>query len=357
MISQRAMTHNNNAYDLLRLILALFVLFTHAYFLNNTGMDPLSVFSKGQIDFAFIGVLGFFSLSGYLITNSIDRNPDILRFLYKRFLRLFPGYWMCLIITGFLIAPLMYYLNHHSIEGFPFTGNNSSLSYFFNDYLLGIRQWSVGNVLDHSLYKGSLNGSLWTLYSEASCYVMTVVISFFGLINKNKIVFVLLFLLVYAVYVVNLYNIPQFGPTFLTLNIARQFYIAYLCGMGLYIFRKEITIDEKGLIFILLLSITLLKFGGFLLIAPILIAIMCVLGFATFKVSLKYDLSYGIYIYAFPIQQLTFTFSKNIGFIGDVIICMIITCALAFLSYVLVERPCLKLKNINTRKKQIEQVS
>jgi len=341
------MSHNNNAYDLLRLLLALFVLFSHAYFLTNTGLDPLATFSKGQVYFAEIGVLGFFALSGYLITSSIENMPNAFRFLYKRFLRLFPGYWVCLIVTGFIIAPAIYYLNNHTINGFSFTGSNSSVTFFLKNAFLAINQWSVGNVLDHSVYKESLNGSLWTLYSEALCYVVTLVLSFFGLLNKNKSVFILLFLFVYVVYAVNLYNAPQFGPTFLTLNAARKLYIAYMCGMGLYIFRDKIVIDKKGQLFILLLSVALLKFGGFLLLAPILIAVLCILGFANFKVSLKYDISYGMYIYAFPIQQLVITeWGNSLGFWGSILTCILLTSVLGFLSYVLVEKPFLKLKNV-----------
>ncbi|MBB6131696.1 acyltransferase family protein [Mucilaginibacter lappiensis] len=339
------MPNHKNAFDLLRVIFAIMVLISHGYMIFGTGTEPLQVFSKGQTNLSEIGVMGFFSLSGYLIAASFDRSPHILRFTRNRFLRLFPGYWVCLIITAFIIAPAIFYINNKTVVGFNFWNTDSSFSFVYKNVFLSMRQWSVGNILQNSPYKESLNGSLWSLLPEALCYTLTLFLGFFGLLNKNKQALLLLFILVYIVYVVNLYPGTSFGPTFLTLSNARKLYTCYVCGTCLYVFRNEIFIDGKGQLFIFLASMALIKFGGFLMIAPIAIAILGIKGFSNFQVSLKYDISYGLYIYAFPMQQLlSRVFNPTISIIWYLAACIALTGIVALLSFVWIEQPFLRLK-------------
>lgn len=344
------MTTNKNAFDLLRVILALLVLISHGYLLTGRGNEPLDVFSKRQTNLSEIGVMGFFSLSGYLITSSFDRSSNILRYLKNRFLRIFPGYWVCLIITAFIIAPSIFYINNKTLTGFSFKGADSSLSFIYSNSLLSIKQWSIGNVLQSSVYQDSINGSLWSLFPEALCYLLTIVLGVFGLLNKNKPVFLLLLVFVYIIYVVNINPTTQFGPTFLILSNARKLYTCYLCGMCLYIFRDQFVIDVKGLLFILLSSITLLKFGGFLIIAPMALAILIIKGFSTFQTSIKYDISYGLYIYAFPVEQLMYkAVPQSFSFPLYIMLCILLTGIMGFLSFIAIERPFLRLKNIKEK--------
>ncbi|MEO7212854.1 acyltransferase [Mucilaginibacter sp.] len=341
------MPHNKNAFDALRVLFALFVFISHSYFL--TGRDtaePIFVFSKGQTTLADIGVMGFFTLSGFLITSSFDRATSAYSFLLNRALRILPGFWVCLVVTGFIIAPALYYLNRHTLAGFNYRAHDGALSYVYSNALLHINQWSLGDVVSHGIVKQALNGSLWSLLPEAKCYLLTLIIGLFALINKNKAAFLILLALVYTVYVVNLYDTSKtFGPSVLTLGNTLKLYTAYLCGAALYVFRNDLTIDIKGQVFLLLLAIVLLRNGGFAIAEPLLIALIAVKGFANFTINLKYDISYGLYIYAFPIQQLIITaYYPSLGFWGILFISLALTCLAAFLSYTLVEKPFLKLK-------------
>lgn len=339
------MNKNNNGFDPLRLVLAFLVLISHSYLLFGRSQEPLEVFSKGQTNMGDIGVLGFFCLSGYLISASFERSPNLLKFLRNRFLRLFPGYLVCLLITAFVIAPLIFYVNNKSLAGFGFTGSDSSFSFVYKNIYLSIRQWSIGGLLAHANYKESLNGSLWSLFPEFMSYLLTLVLGIFGLLKNNRFVFAVVFIFVYVVYIVNLYTTNQFGPTFLILSGARRLYTAYLCGMALFVFRDKVQVDAKGVVFILLISVVLIKFGGFLIVAPLFIGLLCIKGFALFDMGFKYDVSYGLYIYAFPVQQLiSAAYAPDTPLILYIITCAVVTGVLAFLSYVAVERPFLNLK-------------
>ena len=65
-----------------------------------------------------------------------------------------------------------------------------------------------------------------------------------------------------------------------------------------------------------------------------------------FKRLVKNDLSYGIYIYAFPVQQLVcgYTVSRNIGWLVTLVVSSVLTFMLAALSWFLIERPALRLR-------------
>jgi len=287
------MPNNNNAYDLLRVIFAVFVIISHAYFFAGYPQyEPLTVLSKGQTAFGDIGLVGFFTLSGYLIATSYDRAKNVYQFLLHRILRIFPGFWVCLLVTAFVIAPLIYLQHNGTLAGFNFYGEDSAFSFFYRNFLLNIRQWSIGNIVNDSAFNSSLNGSLWSLYPEMQCYLLTLVIGLFGLISKNKFAFGFMLAFVYAVYVINLYSGQKIGPTFIVLSSASKLYVSFLCGTALYVYRDVLYIDLKGQLFILIASIALVKFGGFLMVEPAVIAIISVKLFASFTVRFKYDISY-----------------------------------------------------------------
>jgi peptidoglycan/LPS O-acetylase OafA/YrhL len=94
----RAFDPRRNSLNFIRLVLAVAVLLDHS--------GPLGGFANGanhffQVAFRAVNpVYGFFGISGYLIAASAGRNRTG-RFLWQRFLRIFPAFWVCLIVTSF----------------------------------------------------------------------------------------------------------------------------------------------------------------------------------------------------------------------------------------------------------------
>ncbi len=88
-----------------------------------------------------------------------------------------------------------------------------------------------------------------------------------------------------------------------------------------------------------------MKFGGLVLLAPIAIPIFLVGGAQLFVCRLRWDLSYGIYLYHFPLLQLIVLsdwlrerpiLATTAGLLGSAVI--------AALSWRFVERPMSRLK-------------
>ncbi|NUN63513.1 acyltransferase [Pseudanabaena biceps] len=353
-IAPETVKYKENAFDLLRLILAIFVVITHGYLIGGYGVnDPIEKIMNFKSSFSLgtVGVMGFFSLSGYLITGSFDRSKKTIIFIYHRLFRIIPGFWACLVVTAFVISPTIYLINNQTLNGFYW---EQALSYVWNNIFVNIRQWNVGSTLEISAYKESINGSLWSLFPEIICYAFTLLAGMLGIFKNNKVLFLLFSLYFFALFVVKTSGLNE-GPTIIMLNdIGRlQAYTSYICGSFLYVFRENIKIDIKGILFIMVLAILSLRFGGYEKISPILISLIIIYGFQTFKFKIRYDLSYGIYIYSFPLQQLLYViFGNSLPVLLYLLLSILSSCILAFFSFKFIEMPFMNLrKQIDKRLK------
>src|ERR1700674_2931418 len=165
---QRVERRNN--FDLLRLIAAVSVIFSHAFLVseNSPDHDPLMLLTGGQTVLGVVGVFVFFTISGYLVTQSFDTTPSPLVFLAKRALRIFPGLFLCLAVCVFIIGPLAtglpladYFARR---ETYLFLLHNAVLDVDYNR-LPGVEFWP-GNI------GGIVNGPLWSLPCEVLMYLM-----------------------------------------------------------------------------------------------------------------------------------------------------------------------------------------
>ncbi len=161
--------HNN--FDLLRLLAALSVIFSHAFLLaeNSQDHDPLMILTAGQTILGLVGVFTFFTISGYLISQSFEQTASRRAvFLAKRALRIFPGLIACLCVCVFAIGPAVTSLPLAEYFSRPqtylFLLHNAVLDINFNR-LPGVEFWQ-GNI------GGIVNGPLWSLPSEALLYLV-----------------------------------------------------------------------------------------------------------------------------------------------------------------------------------------
>ena len=109
-----ALRGHNNSLGFIRLVLASLVIVDHAFPLGGFGVEPVAGWTIGQTSLGGIAVAGFFAISGYLITKS-GLAADILQFLWRRFLRIFPAYWAVLLVTALVIAPIVWWADGHNL--------------------------------------------------------------------------------------------------------------------------------------------------------------------------------------------------------------------------------------------------
>lgn len=316
-------TRKNN-FDFLRFVAATIVTFYHSAPLSlGDSVPPLLGFDGS------IGVGIFFIISGYLITQSFLNRPDLLFFLKSRLLRLVPALTVVVLITVFVLGPLI--------------TTESIISYFSQQltiqYLQNVLPFNhidrLPGVFVGNAYKGAVNGSLWTIPYELKCYIMVAILGIVGLL-RLKFIAVLIFIIALFYPFQN----PDLG----------EFLGYFSAGMLCYHF-KEYLFEEKysSIIAVMLLMVVMLSPKIFPL------SVIC-WGFITIFIALnqniemgnfgKYgDFSYGIYIYSFPIQQLvTFYFGGAMNPYANFFISYPIALLFAILSWNLIEKPALSLK-------------
>ncbi|WP_232615707.1 acyltransferase family protein [Photobacterium carnosum] len=156
-----------NNFNLLRLLLAIMVVFYHIGVLAN--IDYLLIFSGS------FAVKCFFVISGYLITKSYFKNKDLKVYIKSRFMRIYPLYFTVIMVSFFTGL----FLTTSSIDDYLSGGVKYLLSnlLFFN-YL----QPSLPGVFSGIGYHNSINGSLWTIKIEVMFYISVPII--YGYLHK-----------------------------------------------------------------------------------------------------------------------------------------------------------------------------
>lgn len=326
----------HNALNLVRLVLASSVIVGHAWPLTGSQTQPSLEFISG------IAVNGFFAASGYLIAGSRVR-VSFLPYLWRRILRIFPGLIVCLLVTAFGFGPLA-----SLIEGVPYRWD-SALAFVHRNALLTIHQRGIEGTLSDVPYEGAWNGSLWTLIFEFIAYlILGILLSGAWTVRRARIIVPAFFTLVVVV------RILALGP----LDVTTNFYLNglrlagyFLAGSALYFFADRIVLRPWHtaaalVIYIGLWQVDAAEMFGQLPLAYLVLSIGAARwdGFTT-----KNDISYGVYIYAFPVQQtLVLLDTAKHGVMFNSVLTFAITWILAWASWRYVEKPSLALKRIQS---------
>jgi peptidoglycan/LPS O-acetylase OafA/YrhL len=320
--------HNN--FDFVRVVAALLVLYSHQYALFGL-TEPM----LGKQNFGTWGVLVFFSISGFLVSQSWRNDPHWGRFILKRLLRIWPGLAVATVLTACVLGPLVSSLPAHSYFTAP-----DFMGFFSNLKLLAIR-YQLPGVFDANTYPKAINGSLWTIPLEVRCYIALSLIGLFGLARHRWVAMVAFLALV--VYYFGVLRDPS--------NHQYQFALYFFLGSCLDAYRSRWqTQPLRLLIPASILSVLAFATGADeVATLAILPACVIVLGTSTTPVLSRFgrfgDLSYGIYIYAFPVQQtLVWAGIEKLPFALVVLAAAAVTTACAYISWHLVERPALGFK-------------
>lgn len=328
-----------NSLDVLRLTLAVVVAATHGTVIL-AGWQP----HWGSTTIGAFAVDGFFVLSGFLVARSFVGLGSVGRFAWHRFLRIMPGFWACLVVTAFMAAPVAAVLRGGSPAA-PFSGPSSAWSYLTANAGLFIGQYPIGDLLA-GRPSTAFNGALWTLVFEAFCYGVVAVLGVLGLLRRRGAVLALTAVLAVLTLAKEI-GLPVADGD-MSGRLLRLL-LVFLLGVVAYLYAERIPM-RGGLATVAAVA---------LLVSPLVVDDYRVLGavpltyvllwFATcspWHTSLRTDLSYGMYIYHFPVfQLLALTSLGSLPTWSFVPFGLLATLAPAALSWYLVERPALAHKN------------
>jgi peptidoglycan/LPS O-acetylase OafA/YrhL len=335
----RVFDPRNNALNAWRLALATGVILQHSWPLTGHKLHPPVVQLLTQV-----WVDGFFVISGFLITSSWIRNPRLREYAAARGLRIFPGLWVCLLVVAFVIAPIGVAIQGDSAARLLMS--TAPIEYVMNNAVLNVYHAGIAGTPLRVPWPGVWDGPLWTLIFELLCYIAVAVAGVIGLLKRRwptALVFAL------AVAVSALVSYPVMRVETIPQMVAR-FAVVFAAGALLHQY-QDIVPARWSLV---ALSAAIVIAAGLLVpnyrtVAAIPLAYGVVVSAALIKnkrLTLRTDLSYGTYIYAWPMQQLLVI--CGLGFLNPIvfsIIAAIATLPLAALSWFVVEKRAMSLKS------------
>ena len=335
--------HDNN-FNLIRMLAAAAVLVSHSYPLAAGMGTPEPLQEALGITLGTLAVLIFFSVSGYFVSASLARSRSLLDFVVARVLRIYPALLVVLLATVLAIGPAVTTLWKSEYFTRPETW-----SYLANNLTLKDPQWALPGVFVAAPFPQSINGSLWTLFYEVSCYALLAVAGLLGLTrSRGRFALLLIaYLAAYAAYKATALHAPD-SLGFQTTTFFK-FSLAFVVGMACHGLREKLPLSPwlaaAGVILAYLGHGSPLQYEALVLCTGYLT--FCA-GFARQPLLLRYnrlgDYSYGAYITAFPVQQLCVHFVPGISPLQLMAIALPITLGLAVLSWHAIEKPALGLR-------------
>jgi len=330
---------DGNTFNIVRLVAALMVISCHSFPLLAK-VDPTNM-AEYQGDLA---VWIFFVISGYLITGSY-LHSNIFTFLCSRVLRLWPAFIVLTLLTVFVLGPAVtsFSLSRYFADGQAFDYlNNIQLTYI---------RYNLPGVFEHNFYPRAVNGSIWTIPLEALMYLGTATLGITGLVRLRGLV-----LLAWAGLFIC--GLPGIGSEQIDklqpinwlppLAVIKIPILCYCSGTLLYLYKEQLRPSMRLAALLLIAGALCWKYFGMY----IGVAILLPLGILTFalrptKINLFSklgDYSYGIYLWAFPVQQLLVHFFPTLTYWPLFLSASLLSILCGAISWHLVEKPCLSLK-------------
>ncbi|MDW5443937.1 acyltransferase [Polaromonas sp. SM01] len=334
--------HANN-FDGVRLLGALFVLLSHQFALSGRH-EPEII---GSHTFGNLGVLMFFSISGFLIMQSWQRDPHLPRFMARRLLRIWPGLAVVTLLTAFALGPLVYQLG--PIQYF----RSSEYRQYLHELYFGL---SRGMLFPSNPFVSS-NGSLWTIPIEVWCYLALGTAGVLGVFRRREAL--PLIIASNVVYFLFFFGGQAAGTAYaagshLFPSLVAWLYFAaiFFLGATINMYRPTLLTTHNKLVIAIALTLGLLAIvfveysTALFFIVPIVTISIAVRSWPWLKDAGCYgDLSYGIYLYAWPVQQVVILLLGKDAPYWLLAACSLTgAVALAFLSWHLVEKRALLIK-------------
>ena len=341
--------HNNM--DLIRFIAASAVIYGHAFHLQNL-RDPLEAVTGHATGTLAVGV--FFCLSGFLIAKSLCNRPSLFEFVIARCLRILPA----LIVVNIAVVLVSGFFWTDLGSGVFFASGSPWTYILWNSSLLRC-QFDLPGVFEANPWGTAVNGSLWTLPVEARMYGLVFAAGIASLLLQkcpglNRfdrrwavgvfgfVAFVLSAWLWFAL------SIPYVSGVLTESGVELMGYFGI--GMVAHAAREHVRLSGWGVVggALLLAAIPGSYFYG--AIFAVWLSYSCLWLSYTPSINARNfgsrgDMSYGIYIFAFPIQQCLYAGDAAMTPMANALATFLMVLPLAAASFHFIERPALRLKH------------
>ena len=333
----------NNNFNLIRCTLALMVLIHHAFELTGNPVEPSNLAARGLSNFGEIGVNGFFIVSGFLVTRSLLGRATLKAFVLARVLRIFPGLWVMLIVTTLALSLLS------SLGPATYLQHPGTWTYAARNATAMLITFPLPGVFTDNPATVAANGSLWSLKYEMLCYLSLAFAGALGLAQRRWPLAA-----VAAFCAVALILLP--GEVNYFFDLMRRLGLCFTLGSTAAAFADKVPMRLSVVAVLVLLAllcdrtalspVTWTLAYGYSLLWFAYVPKGVLLAFNRLP-----DLSYGLYIYAFPIQQALIATGIGAAAFTNMGLALPATLICAALSWYIIEKPALELKETLGRRR------
>ncbi|MBN2689731.1 MAG: acyltransferase [Gammaproteobacteria bacterium] len=338
---------NDNNFNLLRVIFASLVIYSHSYVLSlgvGYGKDPIE--QMIGLSLGALSVNAFFVVSGFLVTKSLLIRKNLFKYFLARFFRIYPGLFFAVLFSVFIVGVIF----TRSSLFYYFTHKGATLHYIWHNITLtGDLKFGLPGVFLKNPLPRSLIIPIWTLPWEIKMYISLALFGVLGIMKKP------FFMLVMTV----IFTVVFFANDAFSLFHGRyihdllQFLTFFYLGSCFYLFRDNIILGTRFFLLSIILVVFSFKFFWFKYLFY-LFSVYWVFFLAyvpSGKIIRGYnkfgDYSYGLYIYGFMIQQSIVAIYTGVTPIKLFVLAFGVTLIIAVLSWHNIESRFLRLKNIS----------
>ena len=343
-----------NSYNLLRLLAASFVIYGHMYILNGDAAGNWLAIPVHTLGFKILMII-----SGYMITQSCVRDGDLLHYWTKRACRLLPGLAACILLSAYVLGPLLTTLPIGEYIVHPATKH-----YLKNILLAPV--YALPGVFDTNIYPVAVNGSLWALPVEVSLYAVIWLVLFAGSPWKyRRALFTGITLCVCALQLLRIAFFMDRVWIFWESEWYSAFgmYPYFFLGAAFYLLPvRKYCNTTVAAVFLIIGSVLRFQSAVSYELLSYVVLPYAVISFGEQKSALSSkmpDITYGIFLWGFPIQQ-TFLYlcgrsglhlSSNVCFV----ICMAVAVLAGILSARTIEKWGMQLGKRLTKRKELRK--
>ncbi len=335
---EKALANPHNNFGLLRLVMALAVVVSHAFSVTDGRVEQEPWFQTTGFTLGEHAVNGFFAISGFLVTMSFVRR-GWRDYVVARLLRIAPGLIAATLVVALLLGAAMTSLDLGSYVRDP------RLWRFISATLTSFKSSAaLPGVFEHNPLQFPM-GTVWTLKYETLCYLGVLVAGLAGLLAKPRVMLAAGLALTLAVVLREVVTPHGSKGTETALRLPLIFLAGGLC----YLYRERVPLSLP-LLALAILALVPLSFTPLYKAALYLVSAWGVLVLALApaltrrSVEPPADLSYGVYLYGWPAQQALHALFPGLGAIALLWPSLAVTLVVAALSWFLVEKPALGLK-------------
>ncbi|MNJ13135.1 Acyltransferase family protein [compost metagenome] len=306
------------------------VIYGHAYSIAPEA--GCSDFVQDLLGFDYTGSLAvkiFFFISGLVVTNSLLVKKDVIAFAVSRVFRIWPAFMLVVMVSALIIGPL--YSTLRFVEYFKSPQFNV-LDYIGSNFLLDIRYYLPG-VFFELPYEAAVNGSLWTLYYEVAAYLALLLFFVSGLFRDRFVgTLTLLFVMV---------SLHFLQPDGLHPVLHQPLLMQCFAFGALIALYKDLFNLHFGVLVLSWFGYVVTKDlapSKYFLYGSIFLTLLYISGLQVMlAIKTRIDISYGVYLWGFPIQQMLAYHFLDLGVrfnqVAGILICLL----LGYLSWHLIE--------------------